>query len=204
MKRDITCYCGHEFEADFPEEIDISRQPEVCEQVLSGTFMSVTCEQCGKELKPEFPVYIYDSGDNFELYFIPEIERGAYMSGRSSYAAGRVAIGFPEFREKCAIYQNKLDDRVVEILKYLLYEKTEDPESVTIYFESLQGGSLEFRIFGMKESEVGITRVPERLYRKVEAELDKRIQEEPFATITAPPYVSVQKISIEDEGEEEA
>ncbi len=204
MQRDITCYCGHEFKADFPEEIDISMYPEVCEQIISGTFMSVTCEKCGKELKPEFPVYFYNSGDTLDLYFIPEIERGAFMSGRSSYQASRVAIGFPELREKCSIYQSKLDDRIVEILKFLLYEKAENPEEVTIYFETLSDGSLEFRIFGMKDDEMGITHVPERLYRKVESELDQRLQEEPFATITTPPYVSVQNISIDTEEEEEA
>jgi hypothetical protein len=203
MEREITCYCGHKFTADFPEEIDVAMQPETCEQVINGTFMTITCEKCGKELKPEFPVYLYDSGDGLSIYFIPEIERGSYMSGRSGYSADRVAIGFPEFREKCAVYQHKLDDRIVEILKYLLYEKTDDPEAVTIYFETFQEGSLEFRVFGIRENEVGITKVPERLYRKVEEELEQRLQEEPFATIAAPPYVSVQKISIEDEEEAE-
>jgi hypothetical protein len=202
MERDITCYCGHEFKADFPEEIDLAMQPQTCEQILSGSFMSITCEQCGKELKPEFPVYLYDTAGGLDLYFIPEVERGAFLGGRSEYTAARVAIGYPEFREKCAIYSHKLDDRIVEVLKYLLYEKSEQPDAVTIYFEGLQEGSLEFRIFGMKEDEVGITRIPERLYRKIEDELEERLSTEPFATITQPPYVSVQKIDMEVEPEE--
>jgi hypothetical protein len=200
MKRELTCHCGETVEADFPEEVDISSMPETIEEILNGSFLSVTCGSCGELLKPEFSTHIYDSGGRLNLYYLPELERTRYLAGKVETDADRVAIGFPELREKILMFSRGLDDRAVEILKFMLLEKIEDPDQADITLVELsERDELVFHIEGIKEDEVGVSKVPMDLYNKIWNSLDERLQEEPFSSIAEGQYVSIHKISIEDE-----
>ncbi|MFO7849652.1 MAG: CpXC domain-containing protein [Spirochaetia bacterium] len=200
MKREITCRCGETLETDFPEQMDISKNPETIDKILNGTFMSIKCSSCGAVLKPEFTTKIIDSGGKVDITFFPELERTRYLSGLSSTDTRRVAIGFPELREKFLLFKKNLDDRVVEIIKFLLLEKVEEPDEVTITMVDFdEGEQLVFHIEGIKEKEVGVSRIPIHLYNRVADSLEKRLEEEPFAQIADGQYVSINKISIEDD-----
>ena len=52
MKRRIVCFCEHSFDADVPDSVDLGKQPEVEQAILSGEFLSIRCPSCGKVLKP--------------------------------------------------------------------------------------------------------------------------------------------------------
>ncbi len=200
MNRELTCHCGETVEADFPEEIDISSKPETIEEILNGSFLSVTCDSCGELLKPEFSTRIYDSGGRLDLYYLPELERTRYLAGKIETEAERVAVGFTELREKILIFSNNLDDRAVEILKFMLLEKIDEPNKSDITLVEINDEEeLVFHIEGIKENEVGVSKVPMHLYRRIYDSLDERLQEEPFTSIAEGQYVSIHKISIEDE-----
>lgn len=200
MKREIQCHCGNTIETDFSEEIDLVKHPETIDEIINGTFMSVTCDTCGAVLKPEFRTHIYDSSGRIDITFLPELERTAYLAGRVQADSERVAVGFSELREKILILKADLDDRAVEILKFLLLEKSENPEEVNIILVEIQEeNELVFHLHGMKKDEVGVTSIPFHLYRKVYESLDERVAEEPYSSIAQGQYVSINKITIEDE-----
>ena len=205
MKRDLTCHCGHSIEVDFPEEIDISAEPETVDEILRGTFMSVTCDSCKSDIKPEFTVHITDSSGALDITFLPELERLRYLSGKMEIESGRDAIGFAELREKMLMYRESLDDRAIEILKFLLLEKLEDPDEAIITLVDVEKdgdaseGQLVFHIEGVKEQEIGVTKMPMRMYDRVYGSLEERLEEEPFNSFAGGQYVSINKISIEDE-----
>ena len=200
MKRELTCHCGETVEADFPEEIDISSRPETVDEILNGSFLSVTCNSCGELLKPEFSTHIYDSGGRLDLCYLPELERTRYLAGKVETDAERVAIGFPELREKILLFSKSLDDRAVELLKFMLLEKMEEPNRADITLVEVNDQEeLVFHIEGIKENEVGVSKIPLHLYTKIYDSLDERLQEESFSNIAEGQYVSIHKISIEDE-----
>ncbi len=200
MKRELQCHCGEKIETDFPEEIDISSRPEAMEEIISGSFMSVRCPACNALLKPEFFTHIFDSSGRLDLSLLPELDRSRYLAGKLEVHSKHVAIGFPELREKILLFKEGYDDRAVEILKFLLLQKIDDPDSADIrLMEISDDGELIFHISGLKKEEVAVSRLPGRLYERVFSDLEERIEEEPFSEISAGQYVSINKISIEDE-----
>ena len=205
MQRETLCYCGHTVSHDFPERLDLSKERGAVDEILDGTFLQITCDACGEVLKPDFPILLekvpYPAG-TLSIEYFPEPERVRYLSGKLSSQADRVVIGYPELREKIFIFKSLLDDRAVEILKFLLLEKADTADPLTILLEDCTDEQLSFYIYGLKEKEVGVTTLPMDIYQKVLETLDERMQNEVYAQITDPPYVSINKISLE-EGEEQ-
>ena len=205
MQRETLCYCGHTVKHDFPERIDLSKEPDAIEEILDGTFLQISCDACGQILKPDFPLlleHVPSPTGSLSVEYFPEPDRVRVMAGKVSSQADRVVIGYPELREKIFIFKSLLDDRVVEILKFLLLEKAGTEASLTILLEECTDEQLSFYIYGLKEQEVGLTNLSMEIYQKVLARLDEGMQNEAYVQITEPPYVSINKISLE-EGEEQ-
>ncbi|MBN2351842.1 MAG: hypothetical protein JXD23_04665 [Spirochaetales bacterium] len=208
MKKSITCMCEHRFEADIPDKVDLEKSADSIASIIDGSFMTVSCPSCGKLLKPEFPFTLVHGGQGWEIRFVPELARQKTMrqppivKGKKT---ARVVIGYSELLEKVKIFEEQLDDRVIEYLKYFIMskvmEKTEDEEkNVDVYYHERQGDVLEFHIQGLKSDEVGVFKLPMATYRKALADIDRHSSEEPFRDFLTPPYVSLNKFYSWDDG----
>jgi hypothetical protein len=204
MKRRIVCFCEHAFDAEVPDSIDLGEQPQVEQAIVKGEFLSLRCPNCGKVLKPEFPVLIDDPQAENSIFFIPELDRSAYFRGSLSYSlreANRVAIGYEELVEKFLLKRYNLDDRVVEIVKYYLLskimeEQAEDKE-LRILFSKQEGDNILFNVLGLKKDEVGILKVPVSTVEKIGSQLEEKKQQEPFSEILKAPYISINNLLVE-------
>ena len=209
MKRDIVCHCGNTMQRDLPDTIDLSEEPQFIQQILEGAFMQVTCDSCGKILKPEFPVHFLNlkiDDQLLDLDYIPELERNQYFGDKIETTAQRVAIGYPELREKMLLSAHDLDDRALEVLKFLLLENALDHNlsdhsfsELSIILNTVEEDTLSFYIYGLKKTEVAVPKVSLELYHKVVDGLSDRLNTDVYAEIVKPPYVSINKISIEAE-----
>jgi hypothetical protein len=204
VKRKLVCLCEYEFEQDIPESVDLAKEPQAEQAILDGEFLTARCPNCGKLLKPEFPVLIRDPASETTLYFVPELDRGPFYRGALSYPIGdvtRVAIGYDELVEKFLIKRAGLDDRVVEVLKYYLLQKAlenaSEEREVRILFFSLEQDCLVFHAHGLKEGEVGVLRVSRQMAEKAASQLAEKRRQDPFTQILAGPYVSVNKLMTE-------
>jgi hypothetical protein len=204
MKRRIVCFCEHGFDADVPDLVDLGKEPEVEQAILDGEFLSIRCPNCGKVLKPEFPVLIEDPQAENSIFFLPELDRSAYFRGSLSYSlreANRVAIGYEELVEKFLLKRYNLDDRVAEIVKYYLLSKVMEDESadreVRILFSKREGDTVLFNVLGFKKDEVGILKVPMATVEKVASQLEEKKHQEPFSEILKAPYVSINNLLVE-------
>jgi hypothetical protein len=211
-RRRIACFCEKVFEVDLPTVIDLSARPEAADEVLRGEFMAVSCPACGKRLTPEFPCRFtgVPAGTigTIEIELVPEAERVAYLAGRLGRDIGkpdRVVIGVPELAEKLAIFRSGLDDRAVEVLKFMLVTRPgRDGEpspaagrEVVVTFRGIEAGRLLFHIAGLRETEVAVARIEQSLYDRIAADLANRLAAEPFRDFCAPPYVSVRRVEQE-------
>ncbi len=199
-KHTLTCFCENSFEVNFPELIDLEESPETEQAVFDGTFMSFACPHCGKMLKPEFTVRLRDKDRGIDIAFLPESERDHYLSGKSTPPDGeRIVIGYKELKEKLAVFSRSLDDRIIEIIKLQLLQKAGKNSDIQIYFDSLENEQLTFYIHGLKQDEIGVAKIPEKLYRKIEAELEVMREDPSIQEIMTPPYVSINKVYIGEE-----
>jgi hypothetical protein len=197
----ITCLCEAVNEVDIPAVYDVDADPAVVGRILDGSFMSFTCTECGKLIKPEVPVRVSSLKRKFDIFLVPEIERGDYLAGKTDYRAGelassmnRIVIGFSELLEKTRIVEAGLDDRTVEALKYYILvqaDETHPDAEASVYFRELKDGKLVFHVDGLKAGEVGIVNVPMDYYEKTTKALDGLKADDPLADVIKPPYVSV-------------
>ena len=197
MKK-ISCFCGNEFEVDFPETADLDNHPEFTEQILNGTFLTAACTRCGKIMKPEMQISVSSNSKGLNLLFLPGLERNAFLLGTREYPeADRIIFGYDELVEKVRIMKAGLDDEILEIIKFHLLEKTDPTIDVTIYYEKSEDGSLLFHILGLKKDKVGISKISGQLYNRISDDMPKHRKNEPYATILSPPYISIRKIELE-------
>ncbi len=197
--KEFHCLCENLVQVDFPEEVNLTEKPEVMESILAGNFMSVTCERCGKLLKPEFPVRVRNNEGSFDYFLVPELERSAFLLGKLDYDYPHVVIGYDELVERLLLYRAGLNEGAVEIVKYYMLERLMADEQVSIAFHEKKGSSLSFYIQGLKEGEIGVKDIPLAFYERVLASLPEKSGEEPFREIITPPYISVKKIALEEE-----
>lgn len=213
MKKLVPCSCFAPVPFEYDEEIDLKKTPEVANRIFEGTFMSVKCPKCGKELHPEFNFTIKHEDKKIDILFVPERERDDYLRGKSRYQfkkVSRIVIGFPELQEKLKIVNEGLDDLVVETVKYYMLSKIEadnKPENeVRCYFDHLdEKSNLVFQIHGLKQDEVGFLAIPKSFYDVARVKMLAYKRMEPFSLFLTPPYVSVLRISrvyedIQEEG----
>ncbi|MBN2534063.1 MAG: CpXC domain-containing protein [Spirochaetales bacterium] len=206
MKK-ITCYCEEIFDADIPDEVDLDKNPETITAIIDGKFMSITCPRCGKLLKPEYPFKLFSNSSGINLFFIPELDRSPYLLGKLEYSIGtpdRVVIGYRELVEKISIYKEKLDDRIIETIKYYLMKKAVETSNneeadIDVYFHEKKSGTFIFHIEGLKLGEIAETKIKKDMYDKIAKDIDQKIKSDPFKAFLSPPYVSIKRIYIENE-----
>ncbi len=210
-KRKLVCMCENEFEVEVNDFVDLEKEPEIENEILNGSYMMYNCPKCGKVLKPEFPFHMVDKRRRIDIFFIPELDRGTYFRGKLEYnigTPGRVVIGFPELIEKLMIIRENLDDKAVEAIKMYLLEKAISGNSVDeekgvegeliprIWFDRKENQHLVFKIEGLKENSIGITKISMETYERVLKGLTKS-KDKTMKNIISPPYVSINKLNWE-------
>jgi hypothetical protein len=206
--RRIACFCEKVFEAELPTVVDLAARPGAADEVLRGEFMAVSCPACGKRLTPEFPCRFRGvaAGDlgTLELALVPEADRVAWLAGRAARdtaGADRVVIGVSELAEKLLVFRAGLDDRVVEMMKFLLASRpgtvATGAGEVTVTFQRVEGDRLVFHLAGLRPGEVAVARLERSLYDRLHAELPQRLAEDPWKEFCTPPYVSLRRVEQE-------
>jgi hypothetical protein len=201
--RDIMCVCERSFEAEVPEEIDLDRDDAAIPSILDGTFLSYRCPACGKLLKPEFTVFLHSDSRKTGVFFLPESERGTFYAGAATTPPGsEVVIGYPELLERVREMVAGLDPRPLEIMKFFYLQKAEEkcPEGeIRIFFHGIEADALVFHIHGMAKDEIAVIKAPRSSYDRTVVELPDRARTAPYASILAPPYISIRRLDVEEE-----
>ena len=191
----INCYCGTSFEADIKDEINLSENPEIIDQILNNNFMEFMCPAGDKVLKPEYRIRFYN--DNIDLMMIPEIERDRLLAGNIEIQSKQVVVGFQELREKFILLKYEYDDKIIELIKLYLLEKTDTKLDIKIIFTKKEKEALIFNIYGLREGETGVSKIPESIYNSIRNNLDERLKEPGIEELLSLPYRSVNTISTE-------
>ncbi len=193
--RTITCYCDNIVDCDFPENLNLKENPNCYNEITNGSFQSIKCNKCGTLLKPELTVRLYDEEKGIDLLYIPESDRNSFFRGELNCDAPRLAIGFPELVEKIKLIGENLDDGAVEIIKYYLKKKAASDE-ITILFDHLTEDCLIFHIWGLKDDQIAISKIPVTVYHETKTAIKSDADSELYTAILSPPYISANKLSV--------
>jgi len=194
MKK-LTCFCGNSFEIDLENKIDLLKNPEISDKILENNFLEYKCPSCGKILKPEYTLEFF--GENLSLTMIPEIERDSLLAGNIELQTDQVVVGYPELKEKFIIQKFSYDDKIIELIKLYILKKINSNLDIKILFSNMENNNLIFHIFGLKEKETGISKIPEHIYTSINKNLNERLKDPEILGLLSLPYRSVNKISTE-------
>ncbi|MHC1709870.1 MAG: CpXC domain-containing protein [Methanomassiliicoccales archaeon] len=152
--------CGTENQVTVWDSVNVTLDPELKEQVLSGDLFQHQCPGCSFTGGIAHPCLYHDMDGKLLIYLVPPQE-----DGRADDLAGMDANPFPaeimdgyimrrvasvdRLREKVMIFDLGMDDRAIELYKWRVMEYLSDGDSgfkpVEAYFDS--GGEEHFVVY---------------------------------------------------------
>jgi len=200
LTRRIVCHCEHGFDAQLPDEIDISEDSAGRASILDGSFLSFDCERCGDTLRPEFDLLLRDKDSDAVIYLVPEVDRDRFLFGSYSVPEGpTVVVGFAELRERIRVLEADWETQAVEVLKYQILRRAGSASDIKVYFDRSVGDQLEFHVHGLRNGEIGVVRISQSAYQSAVGDLERLRSTEPYKTLFELPYPSIHKLEIEPE-----
>jgi hypothetical protein len=115
-------YCGEEFTITVYDTVTSAKDPDLKERVLSGDLFQHTCPHCHKEFMIQNQMFYSDADRKFVLW-LSQNDVGANLTEfaepliKQGYRLRRCAT-IQEFIEKIEIFEDGMDDVVVELAKY--------------------------------------------------------------------------------------
>jgi len=205
MKK-ITCRCDAVIEIDVPDLIDLDADSSMLSRLATGDSPSAICARCGATVRAELPLRVSAKSCGLDLVVLPEMERiSAYRGKADPTGTGEILLGYQELFERARIVRENLDAKAVEALKYALQVKAEETEpdaEITVYYNGMKDGSLEFHILGLKSGQAGVLKLPRSSYDKAAADMQGLIAKEPYKTIFTGRYRSIKKLGFLSSGSE--
>ena len=120
--------------------------------VISGKLFEVECKYCGKKVHVDYPILVNDMAHDVMIYYTypdgtEEVEMALKSMDNMYNGRTRIVTDQESLREKVAIFNADLDDRVVELIKAIVMaqvrDQLADKEIQGVYFISGDNPSLE-------------------------------------------------------------
>lgn len=159
----VTCpQCGHSQEFLVWPSLNVSLDPDEKPRLLSGALHRFTCEQCAAQTEVSFPLLYHDMDRKLMIHYLQEGETpeehtegimGSLLGMMGESYTFRYVHSRNEMIEKILIFDAGLDDRVVELFKFLLRAKNSLPPKDELYFSRLsvtsaEDGVIAFNLLG--------------------------------------------------------
>jgi hypothetical protein len=197
MKK-VTCRCDAVVEIDVPDIIDLDADPSGLARLADGDSPSAVCPRCGALVRAELPLRVKSATRGLDAVVLSDMERlSAYRGKADPSGSGEILLGYQELFERARILRDGFDPKAVEALKYVLQGKAEESEpeaDVSVFYNGLKDGSLEFHILGLKSGQAGVVKLPRTSYDRIASDIGSAVSKEPYKTIFSGRYKSIKKL----------
>ena len=152
--------CGKDNEFIVWQSLNGDLDPDAKQQLLDGTLFRFKCECCGYESNIVYPILYNDMSNNVMIYFVKEDEieeikssfafKSEFGQAMADYRT-RIVTDQNSLREKAIIFENKLDDRVVEIIKLIYFSnlrQTQPDAKVEVAYFMVDNGEYYIHFLG--------------------------------------------------------
>lgn len=160
--------CGKINTVEVDDTINLTGNQELLKTILDNSKFNFKCVDCNTEHNVIYDVLFQDDNEKFYVKINSSNELLTLVS-KDDYKI-RIVKDLNEANEKLRTFYYRLDDRVIEIIKYMIkddLEKNNESLKVNeIYFFRYAQGYLEFVIFN-KEAYLGIMKFSLAGYKEV-------------------------------------
>lgn len=133
--------CGREFEYTMWQSINTQMRFAIPD-IISGKLFEAVCPGCGETYTMDYPILFNDMLHKVMIHYVAEddVDEAIKAVGLSKALGYRIRVVTSQYdlREKTAIFNAGLDDRVVELMKYVV---------VTDNMDKLGGREIEYVLF---------------------------------------------------------
>ena len=176
--------CSCEFDVTVYESVNGAFDDEAQKKLLSGELFTHTCPECGCVVALSYPMLYHDMDKKFMIHLCPDGENVDECIKNIKEAQKKIDKQFPEkrmekpykmrivsnensMREKITIFENGLDDRIIELLKLFfasrLQATNKDAAISDILFFVGYRGEYAFQIM-LANGENLVSEVPKHFY----------------------------------------
>lgn len=188
-KEKITCpKCKKENYFAVWHNVNVGENPELKEQVLSGSLFQYKCPDCGAVTTVDYGMLYHDPDKKIMIQRVQSAEEmqvvegvfssflaeeNAEQAGRYAGYTLRVVDSVNRLREKVYLKELSYDDRAIELMKIYVYKHlTEENEGIRIeeiLLEIKEGKPTDFAI-RLEGGQWGSAYFSEEFYKEVEKE----------------------------------
>ena len=171
---DLKCpRCGESQEVDLYESVNVKEEPGVKDQIMTNQLNKVFCASCEFHFRVDKPLLYNDPALGRMIYWIPalkaNVEEGRNHIGEALTelnAAIPDDVHLPdvhlvasrtELVERIFLFEDGLDERIIEYIKYLIYTRNGDslePRAKALLFDA-QDSTDEMLCFVVQDVETG-------------------------------------------------
>ena len=153
---DYTCpYCGKSFPAEIYESVTADTDEDLRDRCVSGDLFRVSCPKCRREFMIQFPLVYIDRRHKFVLWLLDK-EPDSHML--KEFAGPLAAAGYrlrrvttlQEFTEKIQIFEDEVDDRLVELARY---------DSLIEFIDNRKGSAEDVTSIDYQKTENGVMKI---------------------------------------------
>ncbi|SFE29057.1 CpXC protein [Peptostreptococcaceae bacterium pGA-8] len=186
-KETVTCpECGQEQDFIVWHSLNGDLNPEAKQQLLDGKLFHFECSNCGHRSNVDYGMLYHDMTNQVMVYFADEDSVAETLTTMND-TENKIGIPMPEYRkrvvtdqnalrEKAIIFNQKLDDRVIEIIKLIYYsnasKQVPDANINAVYF-LVADGKYILQFIGEKSLSA---EVPVEMYEKIKSDFAERLE----------------------------
>lgn len=124
--------CGKNIDFNTNAFVDVKENPELKPAIIQGEFFMITCTDCGDQTLVEYPLTYMDPDKKLNIHMEPGHDKTLLDNLNSlelpeeaidKEAVFRVVNNGVELMEKILIYEKNRDDRVIELYKFIIWNK---------------------------------------------------------------------------------
>ncbi len=154
----VTCkHCMYQTHKRSETLIMAEFEPQLREQLLNQTYFQIRCPQCGRLLHFQHPLCYVDKKHKFVILMKARediTEKDLQLFNDRLDMRKRLVFHFQEIAEKIRIFEQGLDDRVIEKIKNNLYQRYENVKKIEFYDKDNQSDTIWFRILREEKEEM--------------------------------------------------
>jgi hypothetical protein len=147
----LTCpNCGHEQPFTHYDSVNVSLDLDLKERLLSRELTTFCCSECGTAAEVVAPMLYHDMNQQLMIWLIPgddPVPPDPFESGPLSILSGglksRCVRSFNELVEKIRLFDDGLDDRIIELSKLLICLQEPSFHDGELFFDGLDEADEE-------------------------------------------------------------
>lgn len=191
----ITCPgCGEEHDFEMWNSLNTMLDPDMKEKLLSKEMFQFICPNCGYTANVDYGFLYHQMEDRIMIYYIQdedEIEKTIKMITGVAYDSFemsevlqkakreylyRIVLSQNDLLEKIHIFDNRRDDRMIEIMKVLMTGRImsdhSEAEPFRLFYDS--DDENEFFVLVGESDVIGTVELPEELYDAIKDEYEDK------------------------------